>query len=145
MYQRDQNNSLFLGGERTTGQDVRASNGKWRHVVVFFFWRVIWQINWLVCVVLAAASIANIVKSSLGPVGLDKMLVDEIGVSVHLRGINLFRNQPLFFFLYLHRMLQSPTTVPLFFNCSKWNTPLVKCWSSWLNNKIVKWVTVLHL
>lgn len=32
--------------------------------------------------VLAVSSIANIVKSSLGPVGLDKMLVDEIGVSV---------------------------------------------------------------
>lgn len=31
--------------------------------------------------VVAAASIANIVKSSLGPVGLDKMLVDDIGVS----------------------------------------------------------------
>jgi chaperonin GroEL (HSP60 family) len=31
--------------------------------------------------VLAVLSIANIVKSSLGPVGLDKMLVDEIGVS----------------------------------------------------------------
>lgn len=31
--------------------------------------------------VLAASSIANIVKSSLGPVGLDKMLVDDIGVS----------------------------------------------------------------
>jgi T-complex protein 1 subunit alpha len=29
--------------------------------------------------VIAAASIANIVKSSLGPVGLDKMLVDDIG------------------------------------------------------------------
>ncbi|KAI9498838.1 T-complex protein 1 subunit alpha [Zychaea mexicana] len=55
MIQREKNASLFLGGERTTGQDVRASN------------------------VLAAASIANIVKSSLGPVGLDKMLVDEIG------------------------------------------------------------------
>ncbi|RCH82966.1 T-complex protein 1 subunit alpha, partial [Rhizopus azygosporus] len=55
MFQRDQNNSLFLGGERTTGQDVRSSN------------------------VLAVSSIANIVKSSLGPVGLDKMLVDEIG------------------------------------------------------------------
>lgn len=27
MYQRDQNSSLFLGGERTSGQDVRASNG----------------------------------------------------------------------------------------------------------------------
>ena len=31
--------------------------------------------------VMAVASIANIVKSSLGPVGLDKMLVDDIGVS----------------------------------------------------------------
>lgn len=33
---------------------------------------------------MAAASIANIVKSSLGPVGLDKMLVDDIGVSLAL-------------------------------------------------------------
>lgn len=32
--------------------------------------------------VLAAASIANIVKSSLGPVGLDKMIVNEIGVGL---------------------------------------------------------------
>lgn len=31
---------------------------------------------------MAACSIANIVKSSLGPVGLDKMLVDDIGVSL---------------------------------------------------------------
>ena len=30
--------------------------------------------------VVAAQSIANIVKSSLGPLGLDKMLVDNIGV-----------------------------------------------------------------
>lgn len=30
-------------------------------------------------VVTAAASLANIVKSSLGPLGLDKMLVDDIG------------------------------------------------------------------
>ena len=28
---------------------------------------------------MAASTIANIVKSSLGPVGLDKMLVDDIG------------------------------------------------------------------
>jgi T-complex protein 1 subunit alpha len=28
MFQKDQSSSLFLGGERTTGQDVRASNGK---------------------------------------------------------------------------------------------------------------------
>ena len=31
--------------------------------------------------VTAVTAIANIVKSSLGPVGLDKMLVDDIGVS----------------------------------------------------------------
>ena len=35
-------------------------------------------------VVMAACAIANIVKSSLGPVGLDKMLVDDIGVSFFL-------------------------------------------------------------
>lgn len=29
---------------------------------------------------MAASAIANIVKSSLGPVGLDKMLVDDVGV-----------------------------------------------------------------
>ena len=29
--------------------------------------------------VTAAVSIANVVKTSLGPVGLDKMLVDDIG------------------------------------------------------------------
>jgi len=42
-------------GQRTTGESVRTQN------------------------VMAASSIANIVKSSLGPVGLDKMLVDDIG------------------------------------------------------------------
>uniref|UniRef100_A0A8C2IG21 T-complex 1 n=1 Tax=Cyprinus carpio TaxID=7962 RepID=A0A8C2IG21_CYPCA len=37
-------------------------------------------IHFICCfAVMAAASIANIVKSSLGPVGLDKMLVDDIG------------------------------------------------------------------
>lgn len=35
----------------------------------------------MLLLVMAACSIANIVKSSLGPVGLDKMLVDDIGVS----------------------------------------------------------------
>jgi T-complex protein 1 subunit alpha len=48
-------NTLSLDGTRTTGQDVRSQN------------------------VNAAMAIANIVKSSLGPVGLDKMLVDDIG------------------------------------------------------------------
>ena len=46
---------MTLAGERKSGQDVRTQN------------------------VMAASSIANIVKSSLGPVGLDKMMVDEVG------------------------------------------------------------------
>merc|ERR1719258_916600 len=46
---------MLLDGDRTSGMDVRNAN------------------------VTAAVAIANIVKSSLGPVGLDKMLVDEIG------------------------------------------------------------------
>ena len=33
------------------------------------------------CAVLATQAIANIVKSSFGPSGLDKMMVDDIGVS----------------------------------------------------------------
>lgn len=43
-----------------------------RIIILFFF--VFYFI------VMAACAIANIVKSSLGPVGLDKMLVDDIGV-----------------------------------------------------------------
>ena len=47
--------TLFLGGEKVSGDDIRNQN------------------------VLAALAVANVVKSSLGPVGLDKMLVDDIG------------------------------------------------------------------
>lgn len=47
--------SISLFGEREKGEGVRTKN------------------------MMAAVSIANIVKSSLGPVGLDKMLVDEVG------------------------------------------------------------------
>ncbi|XP_022127986.1 T-complex protein 1 subunit alpha [Pieris rapae] len=46
---------LSVAGTRHSGAPVRTQN------------------------VMAAAAIANIVKSSLGPVGLDKMLVDDIG------------------------------------------------------------------
>ena len=44
-----------LEGDRRSGQDVRSAN------------------------MMACSAVANIVKSSLGPVGLDKMLVDDIG------------------------------------------------------------------
>uniref|UniRef100_A0A7S3R0N6 T-complex protein 1 subunit alpha n=1 Tax=Dunaliella tertiolecta TaxID=3047 RepID=A0A7S3R0N6_DUNTE len=46
---------LQIAGERQSGKDVRTQN------------------------VTAVSAVANIVKSSLGPVGLDKMLVDDIG------------------------------------------------------------------
>ena len=46
---------LGIQGERETGMDVREGN------------------------VMAVQAISNVVKSSLGPQGLDKMLVDETG------------------------------------------------------------------
>ncbi|CAJ2677260.1 T-complex protein 1 subunit alpha [Trifolium pratense] len=49
------NQTPDISGERQSGQDVRTQN------------------------VVACQAIANIVKTSLGPVGLDKMLVDDIG------------------------------------------------------------------
>lgn len=43
-------------------------------------------------VVMAAASIANILKSSLGPLGLDKMMVDDIGdVTITNDGATILR------------------------------------------------------
>ncbi|CAL0325037.1 unnamed protein product [Lupinus luteus] len=47
--------AVDISGERHSGQDVRTQN------------------------VVACQAVANIVKTSLGPVGLDKMLVDDIG------------------------------------------------------------------
>ncbi|PVU88402.1 hypothetical protein BB559_005579 [Furculomyces boomerangus] len=47
--------TLFIGGQRISGAQVREQN------------------------VLAAVSISNVVKTSLGPVGLDKMMVDDVG------------------------------------------------------------------
>lgn len=47
--------ALSINGERKSGQTIRTEN------------------------VLAALAVANVVKSSLGPVGLDKMMVDDVG------------------------------------------------------------------
>ncbi|KAG7822041.1 hypothetical protein KL942_000907 [Ogataea angusta] len=55
MFSAARSDTLFLGGEKVSGDDVRNQN------------------------VLATQAVANVVKSSLGPVGLDKMLVDDIG------------------------------------------------------------------
>src|SRR3984957_2511102 len=56
LFEQPRNASiLFLGGEKISGQDIRDQN------------------------VLATQAIANVVKSSFGPSGLDKMMVDDIG------------------------------------------------------------------
>lgn len=60
--------SLAINGELTRGQDVRSQN------------------------VTAVLALANIVKSSLGPVGLDKMLVDQLGdVTITNDGATILR------------------------------------------------------
>ncbi|XP_017785693.1 PREDICTED: T-complex protein 1 subunit alpha [Nicrophorus vespilloides] len=60
--------ALSVAGTRTSGAPVRTQN------------------------VMAACSIANIVKTSLGPVGLDKMLVDDIGdVTITNDGATILR------------------------------------------------------
>lgn len=60
--------ALDIRGERQTGQDVRTQN------------------------VMACQALSNIVKTSLGPVGLDKMLVDDIGdVTVTNDGATILR------------------------------------------------------
>ncbi|QHS72414.1 chaperonin-containing T-complex alpha subunit TCP1 [Saccharomyces paradoxus] len=55
LFNNSRSDTLFLGGEKISGDDIRNQN------------------------VLATMAVANVVKSSLGPVGLDKMLVDDIG------------------------------------------------------------------
>ena len=59
---------IDLNGMRTQGKDVRMAN------------------------IISVQSLANIVKTSLGPKGLDKMLVDEIGdVTITNDGATILR------------------------------------------------------
>ncbi|KAG7107574.1 proteasome subunit beta type-4 like protein [Verticillium longisporum] len=54
MFEQSGSGTLFLGGQKISGSDIRDQN------------------------VLATQAIANVVKSSFGPSGLDKMMVDDI-------------------------------------------------------------------
>ena len=61
--------ALGINGTRTSGLDTRREN------------------------VTAVAAVANIVKSSLGPIGLDKMLVDDLGeVTITNDGATILAN-----------------------------------------------------
>ncbi|KAH6685863.1 T-complex protein 1 subunit alpha [Plectosphaerella plurivora] len=55
MFEQSGSGTLFLGGQKVSGSDIRDQN------------------------VQATQAIANVVKSSFGPSGLDKMMVDDIG------------------------------------------------------------------
>ena len=68
--------TLFLGGTKISGADIRDQNGKW-----CLKWSSMFTVLKLSDLVLATQAIANVVKSSFGPSGLDKMMVDDIGVS----------------------------------------------------------------
>lgn len=66
--------STVLGGTKISGADIRDQNGKY-------------SLGYLstdsdTTIVLATQAIANVVKSSFGPSGLDKMMVDDIGVGL---------------------------------------------------------------
>jgi T-complex protein 1 subunit alpha len=75
IFQRDPRAGAFLGGDRVSGQDIRDQNGA-------FSIAILREISLIRNSVVAAQTVANIVKSSLGPLGLDKMLVDNIGVRI---------------------------------------------------------------
>jgi chaperonin GroEL (HSP60 family) len=90
--QKTDGSALTLNGERTHGQDVRMSN------------------------VTAVVAVANILKSSLGPQGLDKMLVDDIGdvlvtndgaKVLFTKNLNLSKKQPFIqiIVMYLQHIL----------------------------------------
>ena len=91
--------ALSLGGERITGNSRERPSAS---LLCFFLLRfqairsALKMVSWsylfpnfdasfcfCCCLsVLAATAIANIVRTSLGPLGLDKMMVDDIGVSL---------------------------------------------------------------
>ncbi|CAD6588380.1 MAG: T-complex protein 1 subunit alpha [Alectoria sarmentosa] len=72
MFEQPRNaGTLFLGGTKISGADIRDQNGDYSPA-----YRLIGS---NVPIVLATQAIANVVKSSFGPSGLDKMMVDDIG------------------------------------------------------------------
>src|SRR6266852_1461465 len=88
IFQRDPRAGAFLGGDRVSGQDIRDQNGA--------FIIAIRRETSLKCnSVVAAQTVANIVKSSLGPLGLDKMLVDNIGVRLYVPFLYFHHIEPV--------------------------------------------------
>ncbi len=88
MFEQSGNGTLFLGGQKISGADIRDQNGEWQRtsgitlLAAHFSGSFDIQLTFhrYRHLVLATQAIANVVKSSFGPSGLDKMMVDDIGV-----------------------------------------------------------------
>jgi T-complex protein 1 subunit alpha len=79
MFEQSGSGTLFLGGQKISGADIRDQNGR----LPRYSWcssQLDGQTSLTSLAVLATQAIANVVKSSFGPSGLDKMMVDDIGV-----------------------------------------------------------------
>lgn len=139
--------SLNLAGKRMTGNTVRTQNGNSFYSVSIFkctLWLdscsvalapgvsnvlvtsigrfLTFELIVILFSVLAASSIANIVKSSLGPVGLDKMLVDDVGVWFFLLVVALLNQLMLKLLNLTCRMSQSRMMELPFLICLRLNT-----------------------
>ena len=82
MFEQPRNGTLFLGGQKISGSDIRDQNGT---VMPLGSTLLLGCLLTLISAVSATQAIANVVKSSFGPHGLDKMMVDDIGVSSSAR------------------------------------------------------------
>ena len=77
IFEQPRNGTLFLGGQKISGSDIRDQNGELGGPLT----EVALLAHLTGFQVMATQAIANVVKSSFGPSGLDKMMVDDIGVS----------------------------------------------------------------
>ncbi|KAK3337831.1 putative tailless complex polypeptide 1 [Neurospora tetraspora] len=72
MFAQSGSGTLFLGGQKISGAEIREQNGKSPLPLSL-------QLRIPPASIIATQAIANVVKSSFGPSGLDKMMVDDIG------------------------------------------------------------------
>ena len=65
----DPTSSYLLGGERISGNEIRQQNGNQLSHILFYMYLCV------IITVRASLAIANVVKSSLGPVGMFEIIL----------------------------------------------------------------------
>eukprot|EP01047_Picozoa_sp_COSAG01_P044713 COSAG01_NODE_4067_length_5384_cov_11.038032_3_plen_214_part_00 len=160
---------LQIGGTRESGQDVRTQNVTVRSPAAT---RATGDTRCPSCLVSpwscacaspqAACAVANIVKTSLGPLGLDKMLVDDLGeVTITNDGATILQQldvqvcmpvraracttQPACCGASLRVALRTLTRVGVARAYSVWcavcSTQRRRCWWSWQICRTARWAT----